>query len=209
MCTRFQSDPRIPYYKTVKRIGTYLAQIRDKGIKFSPSKNVTNIECYLDADFAGAYTKENNHDPNSVRSRSGCVIMYGNYPIIWFSRLQSEIALSTTEAEYIALSIAAREVLSLRELISEIAPVTKITVTKPDIRCTIFEDNKGAEELAKMHKSRPRTKHIAVKYHHFIQAVKDKILHVTRIDTKDQRTDIFTKALPSPSFESFREAIMG
>ena len=117
--------------------------------------------------------------------------------------------MSTTEVEYIALSTAAREVLPLKELISEIAPVMQITVAKPDIRCTVFEDNKGTEELAKIHKSRPRNKNIAVKYHHFRQAVKDKILHVTRIDTKDQIADIFTKTLPRPRFESLRETIMG
>eukprot|EP00957_Ditylum_brightwellii_P100626 7670228-Ditylum_brightwellii.AAC.1 len=109
MCARFQSDLRIPHYKAVKRIGRYLAQTRDKGITSSPSEDLTKLEFYLDADFAGAYTKENSHGPNSVRSRSGCVIMYGNFPITWFSRLQREIVLSTTEAEYIALSTAARE----------------------------------------------------------------------------------------------------
>ena len=93
--------------------------------------------------------------------------MYGNSPIPWFSRLQSEIALSTTEAEYIALSTAAREVLPIRKLISEIAPVMKITDVQPNIICTIFEDNKGVEELAKVPKMRPHTKHIAVKYHCF------------------------------------------
>eukprot|EP00957_Ditylum_brightwellii_P124909 9522350-Ditylum_brightwellii.AAC.1 len=62
-----------------------------------------------------------------------------------------------------------------------------IPISKPDIKYTIFEDNKGAEELAKVHKSRPRTKHSAVKYHYFRQAVKDKILHIIRIDTKDQK----------------------
>eukprot|EP00957_Ditylum_brightwellii_P149173 11360209-Ditylum_brightwellii.AAC.1 len=83
-----------------------------------------------------------------------------------------------------------------------------ITVAKPDIKCTVFEDNKGAKELVKVHKSRPRTKHIAVKYHHFRQAVKDKIFHITRIDTKDQRADIFTKVLPCQSFEALKQTIM-
>ena len=143
-------------------------------------------------------------DPNSVRSRSGCVIIYGNYPITWLSCLQIEIALSTTEAEYIALSTAAREVLPMRTLISEIAPIMDIPIAKPGIKCTIFEDNKRAEELAQVHKIRPRTKHIAVKYHHIRQQVKDKILHIIRIDTKYQRADIFTKVLPCPSFETLR-----
>eukprot|EP00957_Ditylum_brightwellii_P101284 7718241-Ditylum_brightwellii.AAC.1 len=72
--------------------------------------------------------------------------MYGNCPITWLSRIQSEIALSTTEVEYIALSTAAGEVLPLRELINEIAQVMQITIAKPDIRCTVFEDNKVVEE---------------------------------------------------------------
>eukprot|EP00957_Ditylum_brightwellii_P054588 4136168-Ditylum_brightwellii.AAC.1 len=84
-----------------------------------------------------------------------------------------------------------------------------INVAEPDIKCTVFEDNKGAEELTKVHKGRPKTKHIAVKYHHFRQAVKDKILHITRIDKKKQRADIFTKALFCQSFEALRQTIMG
>eukprot|EP00957_Ditylum_brightwellii_P083308 6334039-Ditylum_brightwellii.AAC.1 len=87
--------------------------------------------------------------------------MCGNCPITWFIHLQSEIASSTTEADYNALSIAAREVLPMRILISEIEPVLGIPIAKLDIKCTIFEDNKGAEELTKVYKSRPRTKHIA------------------------------------------------
>eukprot|EP00957_Ditylum_brightwellii_P096002 7314344-Ditylum_brightwellii.AAC.1 len=58
-------------------------------------------------------------------------------------------------------------------LISEIAPVINIDVAEPDIKCTVFEDSKVAEELTKVHRNRPRTKHIAVKYHHFRLAVKD------------------------------------
>eukprot|EP00957_Ditylum_brightwellii_P039908 3021473-Ditylum_brightwellii.AAC.1 len=81
ICARFQSDPRISHYKAVKRIDRHLAQTRDKVITFSASEDITKLECYVDEDFVGAYTKENSHDPNSVSSRSGCVIMYENCPI--------------------------------------------------------------------------------------------------------------------------------
>eukprot|EP00957_Ditylum_brightwellii_P003364 254837-Ditylum_brightwellii.AAC.1 len=90
----------------------------------------------------------------------------------------------------------------MRTLISEITPVMKVDVARSGIKCTVFEYNKGAEELGKDCKNRPRTKHIAVKYHHFRKAVNDKILCTTRIDTKDQKVDIFTKALPCQSFET-------
>ena len=69
------------------------------------------LECYVDADFAGGW-KDGNHDsPESVFPRTGFVIMYAECPITWGSKLQTEIALSTTESEYIALSSAMREVI--------------------------------------------------------------------------------------------------
>eukprot|EP00957_Ditylum_brightwellii_P020949 1579127-Ditylum_brightwellii.AAC.1 len=60
-----------------------------------------------------------------------------------------------TESEYIALSTATRKVLLMRALLSEIAPIMNITVVKPDIKCTLFEDNKGAEELTKFTRADP------------------------------------------------------
>ena len=130
-----------------------------------------------------------------MKSRTGCVINYAGCPIAYFSRLQTEIALSTTEAEYIALSTAAREVLPLRELIMELKDILNIPEAELVIRCTLFEDNKGAEELAKVPKNRPRTKHIATKYHHFREHVKNGTLLVKRIETSKQLADIFTKVL--------------
>ena len=67
--------------------------------------------------------------------------------------------------------MGAREVLPLREMITELKPILNLPKTKLVIRCTLFEDNMGAEELANVPKNRPRTKHIAVKYHHFREAV--------------------------------------
>ena len=67
----------------------------------------------------------------------------------------------------------------------------------------------GAEELAKIPKNRPRTKHIAVKYHHFREAVKSGILMVVRVDTTNQLADIFTKPLARVPLEHLRLRIMG
>ena len=95
----------------------------------------------------------------------------------------------------------AREVLPLRELILEIKDILQIPEAKLLIRCTLFEDDKGAEELAKVPKNRPRTKHIATKYHHFRESVKNGTLLVKRVETPHQLADIFTKALPKQSLE--------
>ena len=148
-------------------------------------------------------------DASSVKSRTGCVIKYCDCPIVWLSRLQTETALSTTEAEYIALSTAAREVLPLREIILELKLFLKIPEASLNIRCTLFEDNKGAEELAKVPKTRPRTKHIATKYHHFREHVKNGTLIVKRVETSKQLADIFTKRLPKQPLEYLRHQIMG
>ena len=94
-------------------------------------------------------------------------------------------------------------------MILELKPILGIPEADLLIKCTLFEDNKGAEELANIPKNRPRTKHIAVKYHHFREAVKSKILMVERVDTTDQLADIFTKPLAKIPLEYLRKKIMG
>ena len=91
----------------VKRIVRYLKGTKDKGYILKPTFS-TMIDCYVDADFAGSWTNKTAHDSNSVRSRSGYVITYAGCPILWSSKLQMDIALSTTEAEYIVLSQSLR-----------------------------------------------------------------------------------------------------
>ena len=208
-CARFQSNPKKPHANAIKRIVRYLLGTKDQGVSFTPNGEMDHFECFVDADFAGNYSQENCEDPTSVKSRTGCVIKYAGCPINWFSRLQTEIALSTTEAEYMALSLAAREVLPLRELVVELKDILQIPQAKLKIRCTLFEDNKGAEELAKVPKNRPRTKHIATKYHHFREHVKSGILLVKRVETTEQLADIFTKALARQPLEYLRKQIMG
>lgn len=209
-CARFQLDPKRSHENAVKRIGRYLLGTRDKGIVFKPDiSKLGQLECFVDADFAGNYTKEQSQDPNSVRSRTGCVILYAGCPIIWFSKLQTEISLSTTEAEYIALSTACRELLPMREMFNELRQYLNILPLIPQVRCTLFEDNVGAETLAKSPKMTPRTKHIAIKYHHFREAVSSGILKIKRVDTKEQLADIFTKATTAQTFRYLRKKIMG
>ena len=76
--------------------------------------------------------------------------MYAGCPITWFSRLQGEITLSTTESEYFALSTAIRECLPIRELFIELGKYAKIDTITPNIKCTLFEDNSSCEQLAMM-----------------------------------------------------------
>jgi hypothetical protein len=171
-CARFSSDPRKSHATAVKYIGRYLNATRDKGIHLKP--NTRGFECYVDASHAGDWKQSAAiEDPSTARSRTGYIILFAGYPIIWSSRIQTEIALSVTEAEYIALSSAAREILPLISLAKEAAEQRVISETSAlIIRCKIFEDNIGAVEMANVPKMRPRTKHLNVKYHFFCQFVR-------------------------------------
>ena len=79
----------------------------------------------------------------------------------------------------------------------------------PKLHCRVFEDNRGCIDLVKMPRLRPRTKHIALKYHHFREHVRTKTISVTYIDTKDQVADIFTKALSGRQFDKLRRILTG
>jgi hypothetical protein len=125
------------------------------------------------------------------------------------SKLQTKIALSTTEAEYIALSQAIRELLPMRELFQEVGSVLQLKCAIPTIlHSTVFEDNNGALALATSPKISPRTKHIAVKYHHYRSKIGvDKGIVIQRVDTTEQKADVFTKGLGSTQFDYLRKLI--
>ena len=167
------------------------------------------IECHVDAGFAGAWDQADSDNPENVLSRTGYIISYAGCPIIWCSKLQTEIALSTAEAEYIALSQAMREVLPLMELLKEVDLVFKLHLPKPKIHCKVFEDNNSCIAMAEAVKFSPRTKHIALKYHHFRRFVKDLTIKIFPIDTKEQTADIFTKPLDEALFVHLRKKLMG
>ena len=135
--------------------------------------------------------------------------MYAECPITWSSKLQTERALSTTEAEYIALSHAMWETLPFLNLMQEIGVVFKFFNPKPKFHCKVFEDNVSCIKVAESMKFTPSTKHIAIKYHHFRKFVSDGTVTIHHIDTKQQIADIFTKPLDESLFNRLREMLMG
>lgn len=79
----------------------------------------------------------------------------------------------------------------------------------PNYFCKVFEDNSGAIDIATNHKYRPRTKHIAVKFHHFHQYTNYGLIKISKIDTKDQEADILTKPVTFPTLQSLRTRLIG
>ena len=87
-----------------------------QGILYRPDKK-KSIDTYVDASFAGDWNTTWSNKLSSVMSRTGYAVMYANFSIIWCSKLQTEIALSTTKSKYIALSQALRDVIPLIRLL--------------------------------------------------------------------------------------------
>jgi hypothetical protein len=187
-CARFCTQPMALHEFAVKQIARYLLATKDKGFLLKPTNRFT-LDMYIDADFAGRWHKEYSHLCDNNLSRTGYVVTFCGCPVSWASKLQSEIALSTTESEYIALSSAIRELLPLRRVLNDILQYTFIhlpSTTNDTISSStfhsvlppsqIFEDNNAYIVLATSEGNfKPRTKHISLKFHHF----KDQIVNGT------------------------------
>ena len=161
-CASFNNCPILSHERAIIRICQYLLLTKDKGMIFRPNR-LLGLQCYVDADFAGGWIQVDADNADNLMPRTGYVIMYAGCPVLWSSKLQTEIALSTTEAEYIALSQAVREVLPLIELMKELNKVLKINISKPEFFCEVFKENRSAIAVAESKKYTPKTKHIALK----------------------------------------------
>lgn len=208
-CARFMDCPKQSHSDAVHRIGRYLMGTRNQGLILNPTDK--SFEIYVDADFCGLFDKERaEFDRNTALSRTGFVVKYAGCPIIWQSKLQGEVAQSTTAAEYIALSMAIREALPIIYLLKEMHERKLLPeLQTPKVHCKVFEDNSGALEIAKAPKMRPRTKYLNVKYHHFRDLVDKGLISIHPISTENQQADILTKAVRHDLFFKFRKLILG
>ncbi len=212
-CARFSANPRLPHEKALKRIGRYLQGTIENGLIIKPDAQHMGIDCYCDADFAGLWTYEDVQDPTCTRSRTGYVLTLGGTPVVWSSRLQSETALSTMEAEYIALSTSMRVLLPLRHIHLEIlSSFFQQESQNVSLVSSVWEDNQGALILANASsppRLTPRSKHIAIKYHWFREYLSPTSIQVKAIATSDQKANILTKPEPKLKFATDRLLTMG
>ena len=119
-CIRFQDNLKKSHLQAMRTIGCYLIGMRDKGIVMKPD-HTKSFKCWVDADFAGNwYGPGATKDPMTTKSWSGWVVMYAGCPITWSSKLQTLMALSTTEAEYVAMSSALRDQILIMQLLKEV-----------------------------------------------------------------------------------------
>jgi hypothetical protein len=173
---RFQDFPNLSTCTAIKHLLKYLNSTKDLSLIFSGKIN--GLVGFCDSDWAS--------DHLTRKSTSGFVFFLGNSPISWQSKLQSTVALSSTEAEYVSASIATQEALWIRSLLREWG----LSMSMPT---TIWCDNKGAIQIAQGPVNNKRTKHVDIRFHHIRDHVEKGDIVVDHIPTENMPADLLTK----------------
>jgi histone deacetylase 1/2 len=198
--SRFMSCPTDKHWDAGKHVLRYLKGSADLGLTYvgkhtALNQGVCACEMYTDADFAA--------DVDKRRSTTGAVMLMQHAAVMWLSKLQSIVATSTAEAEYIAAAMATKDGLWVRKLLGEI--YGKVSPLN------LMVDNQSAVVLISQHTAGQsgRTKHIDVQYHFVRDRFQRGDVSVTFVPTGDQHADIFTKQLAGPEFRKHRSIVMG
>eukprot|EP00873_Tetraselmis_striata_P045348 jgi/Tetstr1/465612/TSEL_010258.t1 len=191
---RVMAKPEERYWQAAKRVLRYLKGTNTLGLTFSGGKADGLLHGYCDADWAG--------DVVSRRSTTGFVFMLCGAAVSWKSQLQTTVALSTAEAEYMALCAAVCEALFLRELLRELCCAqSEATV--------IFEDNQSCIALTRNPMTHGRSKHIAIKYHFTREKVLSGEVAIEYCPTAQMVADALTEALGRLKHAEFAMQMLG
>ena len=187
---KFYANPTQRHWTGVKRILRYLKGTSDLGLHYT-SSDVDDLVGYSDSDWAG--------DLDDRKSVSGYMFKLCGAPISWRSKKQTSVALSTAEAEYVALSGATQEAVWLRQLTSEL----RYEQTKPTV---VYEDNQSAISLAQNAQFHGRMKHIDIRHHFVREKVSDGVVEIKYCRSDRMLADILTKGLSGTIFETLRKS---
>lgn len=175
------------HWLAAKRILRYLAGTIDYCLLFTKDDNC-NVSAFADADWA--------NDQVDRRSYTGFVIKLGNDTINWEARKQRCIALSSTEAEYLAMSDVCKDISFIKNFVSELLNL--------NFSITLFNDNLSAQKLLQVKEyCHRRTKHIDLRYHYVKDFVKCNSVTVKYLPTNEMIADVFTKPLGAIKHNKF------
>lgn len=184
--SRYMHDPGKMHWQAVKWILRYILGTVDVGLMFERDDQFgRHVVGYVDSDYAG--------DLDKRRSTSGYVFTLARGPVSWRSTLQSTVALSTTEAEYMAVTEAVREAIWLHGLLEDLGLIQKHV----DVYC----DSQSAIHLAKNQVHHARTKHIDVRFHFIREVVNEGVILLQKIGTADNPADMLTKVVTGIKFK--------
>jgi hypothetical protein len=177
---RFNSNPGPAHWQAAKHVLRYLKGTMDYRITYQPSDSPEPFITYSDADHGG--------NPDNGRSTGGYVVKIGSGAVSWSSKLQSLVALSTTEAEHIAAVEAAKEILWMRQFMGELG----YDVSGPSL---LRMDNQSAIAVNKNPEHHGRMKHLSLRLFWIRDAVQEGLIAPVFVPTQNMAADIFTKAL--------------
>ena len=178
--SRFNNCHELAHWKAVKRIFRYLKSTANFKLVYSQCKR-GELVGFTDADWAS--------DVDCRKSVTGYVFVMSGAAVSWKSNKQQTVALSSTEAEYIALAATVQEAIWLRQLGDELG------MTKRGTPCPLYCDNQSAIKLAESTGYRPRSRHIDIKYHFLRQHVENKTVMINFVATNENVADVLTKSV--------------
>jgi hypothetical protein len=192
--SRFQQNPGPSHWTAVKRILRYVKGTLSVGLTFDGNLESKSLGLcgYTDSDWAA--------DHDRRKSTSGTLVMGFGGILIWSSKRQNCVALSTAEAEFVAACECVKNIQYLRNLLNEMKIIVPRTIQ-------VYEDNQGAIAMINNPTSHSRAKHIDIKYHFIRDLVNLKLIKLKYISTKDQLADILTKPLDSTIFNHLRSLL--
>lgn len=180
--SRYMAEPGREHWEAVKRILRYLKGTSDVALCYGESG--LTVKGYVDSDYAG--------DIDGSKSTTGYVFILSGGTVSWVSKLQSVVAMSTTEAEYVAAAQASKEAVWLKMLLEELGHAQE--------KITLFCDNQSALHLARNPAFHSKTKHIRVQYHFVREKVEEGTVDMPKIHTDDNVADYMTKAINCDKF---------
>lgn len=184
------SNPVTEHLTMAKHVLRYLKSTKDVGLVFTKSDGPLVLTGFSDADWGAASDRRSITGYAFRLSESGPLIT-------WKSKKQQTVALSTCEAEYMALAAATQEAKYLVQLVKDMCQSDKSNVA------TLMVDNQGALALAKNPVHHQRTKHIDIRYHYIRSEVESGKIHLEYVSSQENIADIFTKPVPRLRLEKF------
>ncbi|GJZ20395.1 ribonuclease H-like domain-containing protein [Tanacetum coccineum] len=183
-CARYQARPTKKHLKEVKRIFRYLRGTIHMGLWY-PKGSGFELTAFSDADHAGCV--------DTRKSTSGGIQFLGDKLVSWMSKKQNCTAMSSAEAEYVALSASCAQVMWMRTQLQDYG----FNYNKIPLYC----DSQSAIAISCNPVQHSRTKHIHTRYHFIKEQVENGIIELYFVRTEYQLADMFTKALPEERFQ--------
>lgn len=187
--SRLQEGATDTHWVHLKRVLRYLQGTKDYSLVYRRSTNGDPLVGYADADWGS--------DINDRKSTSGSVFQVFGNSVLWTTRKQSTVSLSSTEAEYVSLSQAACDAMWLRNILGDLG----ITCSSPTV---LYEDNQSCIYIASEPRDQKRLKHLDIRFHFIRECIQNGEIIVEYIPTQKQVADVFTKSLAAGPFKEHR-----